>query len=893
MNTQLGNSFFRSDYMPHGHCYLWQEHILFTHVISDIIIATAYFSIPIGLLVFIRLRPDIVNKSVFILFSLFILCCGITHLMGIWTIWQGVYGLHGITKAATAFVSIATAIYLFRLLPMVREIPSISQYQGVKDSLRQTEMEKTMLFSELQKQSLFQFTLNALPISTLLLEADGTIKLYNKQFRSEFFSKWNVEIPMTIQEILDSDENQLSEEFLPQEKPKSSEKKFLATLLSAQGSVPVEVNLVRESRADQLAIILTLKRVGDIEEIESALVESHARLERTINATQDGIWEWNVKDNTSIWSKRLYQLIGANPLLPANYETWFDHIHPQYKEKVSQAIAEHFKSKKQYRVEYLGKNAEGKYGWFEAIGDTQFDQNGEPLVMSGSLRNVQRIKDIEASEAEKNSFLSAIYNGSNHAIWALEVLSEDEFRFVIYNDTALKHSNTTREQVENKTLTELQDKVFPKELVEKIRTNYRECYQCGAPTFYTEELKLDTSLWFQTGLYPVRSNDGHISHIIGIAVDITEQKQAELKLADKEVFLNNLIDNAVCGLYIYDFKLQRNIEINNRYTDILGYSLDELNAFEDISELFHPSDLSKINEHLNDVIQSHDKGLKTLEYRFKHKLGHWVWCYSADSVVKYDEHGEPLLMLGTFIDVTERIDLLAQVRASNKNLERFAFAASHDLQEPLRKITAFSQSLTERLTIQELDEQSKFELDRLQAASHRMREMINDLLRLSRINSDELTCSSFAVGDLVSELKEELSISIQEAGLEITLTGEGHSIYADPGLIKQVLQNLISNSIKFAKKGLEPIVSIDVSYTDTEVHLIYRDNGIGVARDKCKSIFEPFYRLPNKNHQNGSGIGLAIVHQIIKVHGGHISCEPQSDDGGLCFTIVLKRWKHA
>jgi hypothetical protein len=112
-------SYFRGDYMPHGHCYLWQPHILWVNVISDLIIAAAYFSIPIALMVFIRNRPDIEHRAVFILFSAFILLCGITHLMGIWTIWQGVYGLHGIAKFTTAVVSMITAFSLYKLMPQI------------------------------------------------------------------------------------------------------------------------------------------------------------------------------------------------------------------------------------------------------------------------------------------------------------------------------------------------------------------------------------------------------------------------------------------------------------------------------------------------------------------------------------------------------------------------------------------------------------------------------------------------------------------------------------------------------------------------------------------------------------------------------------------------------
>ncbi len=120
------NEFFRGDYMPHGHCYLWRPSILWTNVVSDLLIALAYFSIPVILVVFIHLRKDVKFRAVFVLFAAFILLCGITHLFSIYTIWNGTYGLHGVSKALTAIVSVITAISLVLLRKSILSIPTLS-----------------------------------------------------------------------------------------------------------------------------------------------------------------------------------------------------------------------------------------------------------------------------------------------------------------------------------------------------------------------------------------------------------------------------------------------------------------------------------------------------------------------------------------------------------------------------------------------------------------------------------------------------------------------------------------------------------------------------------------------------------------------------------------------
>lgn len=131
--TSIWEHLSSGDFMPHGHCYLWLPEILWTNVFSDAIIAVAYYSIPVSIMLFVRKRKDIDLKMVPVLFSAFIFLCGTTHLMGILTVWKGYYGIHGLLKAATAIVSIATAIWIWRLLPAALEIPTTQQLRDCVD----------------------------------------------------------------------------------------------------------------------------------------------------------------------------------------------------------------------------------------------------------------------------------------------------------------------------------------------------------------------------------------------------------------------------------------------------------------------------------------------------------------------------------------------------------------------------------------------------------------------------------------------------------------------------------------------------------------------------------------------------------------------------------------
>jgi signal transduction histidine kinase len=145
-------SFFSGQYAPHGYCLLWQPGLVWTHVISDALIAGAYFSIPIALISFLRRRPDVEFGGMFWLFAIFILSCGLTHVMGIWNLWHGDYALEGVVKAVTAAASVPTAILLWPLLPRALAIPSPSMLQRKNDELATALAERDQALEQLRKE---------------------------------------------------------------------------------------------------------------------------------------------------------------------------------------------------------------------------------------------------------------------------------------------------------------------------------------------------------------------------------------------------------------------------------------------------------------------------------------------------------------------------------------------------------------------------------------------------------------------------------------------------------------------------------------------------------------------------------------------------------------------
>ncbi|MEC4817344.1 MAG: histidine kinase dimerization/phospho-acceptor domain-containing protein, partial [Scytonema sp. PMC 1069.18] len=144
-------SFFSGNFIPHGHCYLWKPELVSLHVISDIIIALSYYSIPLTLLYFVKKREDVPFKTVFLLFGAFIISCGTTHMMEVWTLWYPVYWLSGTIKAVTAIVSFYTALTLIPLVPQALALPSPAQLEAANRALQEENTERLRVEKELRQ----------------------------------------------------------------------------------------------------------------------------------------------------------------------------------------------------------------------------------------------------------------------------------------------------------------------------------------------------------------------------------------------------------------------------------------------------------------------------------------------------------------------------------------------------------------------------------------------------------------------------------------------------------------------------------------------------------------------------------------------------------------------
>jgi PAS domain S-box-containing protein len=223
---------------------------------------------------------------------------------------------------------------------------------------------------------------------------------------------------------------------------------------------------------------------------------------------------------------------------------------------------------------------------------------------------------------------------------------------------------------------------------------------------------------------------------------------------------------------------------------------------------------------------------------------------------------------------------------SNKDLEQFAYVASHDLQEPLRAVVAFLNLLRERCAQLGIDDtKARQYMEQAVEGGQRMQTLIRDLLKYSRVNVQPQEVVIVDMADVVRRALDNLTFHVQQTGAQVAL-GELPPVPGDRVQLTQLFQNLLSNAIKFHKDGVPPRVQVDAVDDGGVVVFRVKDNGIGLDARFSQRIFQLFQRLHGREEYGGTGIGLAVCKKIVERHGGHMWVESSPGNGAtFCFAL--------
>ena len=340
------------------------------------------------------------------------------------------------------------------------------------------------------------------------------------------------------------------------------------------------------------------------------------------------------------------------------------------------------------------------------------------------------------------------------------------------------------------------------------------------------------------------------------------------------------------GLWDWDIETGK-VWYAQKFKELLSYDNHE-SKFADTIDSFknhlHPDDGAATWEVINNHIKSNE-GFD-IEKRIRRRRGSYRWFRIRAAGVR-DETGKVVRMSGSIRDVTERKKFEEALFRSNYDLEQFAVIASHDLQEPLRKVASFCALLQEEYS-QQLDNTGQQYLDFAIDGASRMSTLVQDLLRYSKIGSETILDQDADTEAAIELAIENLGGAIADSQANVTFD-RLPDVIAAPREVAQLFQNLIGNAIKY-RSDEPPTIHISVENRDDFWQFSVADNGIGIPQEFQDRIFRIFQRLHSRNEHSGTGVGLAICKRIVDRLGGKIWMKPNAAQGStFCFTVPKKK----
>ncbi|MET0404196.1 MAG: PAS domain S-box protein [Cystobacter sp.] len=402
------------------------------------------------------------------------------------------------------------------------------------------------------------------------------------------------------------------------------------------------------------------------------------------------------------------------------------------------------------------------------------------------------------------------------------------------------------------------------------------------------------SAYLRVATRPVRDAEGRLLGALLFMKNIAQERRAQAEQRRSEQRFRLILEAAQEGIWMLDSE-GRTTYVNHYLARMLGYRVEEMlgqHAFAFTHERLHP----RISRHLERRAQGR---AAVLDIELRHKDGQTVWAQLSTNPLRDDE-GRFLGALATITDITQRREAEQQVRRlneelerriaertaqlelSNRELETFAYSVAHDLRAPLRAISSFSQALSEDCPGQ-LDPTGNDYLQRIRAAAHRMSELIDGILTLSRVTSADFQESDVHLSTLARAVSEQLQRGQPTRTVRLRIQ-EGLDDRGDSRMLRSVLENLLGNAWKFTRERAVAEIEFGL-LPDAGARRIYfvRDNGAGFDMEYQARLFGVFQRLHGAHEFEGNGVGLATVRRIIHRHGGRVWAEGTVGQGATFF----------
>ena len=651
-----------------------------------------------------------------------------------------------------------------------------------------------------------------------------------------------------------------------------------------------ERRVIEEIGQAEIDVAGNIKRLYGTAQDITAKEQLESLLNKANHLAQLGGWEMNVLTKNILWSDMTRVIHETEPdFVPSFENTLGFYKDGENKTRYIETMHKALYEGRSWDEEYQIITAKGNEKWIRIIGEAEII-NGKCIRIFGSIQDIDQRKKAEQSIRDSEEKRRLIMDASLDVI----VCVNNTGKVTYWNSQAERVFGWGTKEVIDKPISEFLVPLSEgKQYYDTVDTLLKTGKTTGMNKLVELTARNRKGIEFPIELTVLRINQQNEEFYCAFIRDITERKSYEenLKVINNRF---NLVTKATSDI-IWDWDLLTGNVIRSEENMMkqLGFGAAQVNGDSIFwKERIHPEDAGMINTKFDETLCDVSVNYLDCEYRFKKADNTYTYIYDKGYIVR-NESGKAIRIIGSTQDISKLKENEKQLQKraeelaiSNKELEQFAYVASHDLLEPLRMVTSFLGQLNKNYQ-HVLDDRAKKYIHFAVDGAKRMRQIILDLLEYSRVGKHEDKIDPVNLNELVNEVSLLLKKNIEEKAAKV-ICSNLPVIYNVRSPILQVFQNLIGNAIKYCREDVKPIVQIHCKEKLHHYEISVNDNGIGIDSEYHDKIFIIFQRLHNKDAYSGTGMGLSIVKKIIENLGGNIWLE-STEGKGTTFYFTLPK----
>lgn len=645
--------------------------------------------------------------------------------------------------------------------------------------------------------------------------------------------------------------------------------------------------------------------------LEQAQRDAALLFKNVTDSSPTGLWLSNKEGMLTYFNKTLIDFTGL-PYEELLAGKWTRVIAEEDFKQTKQAYLDAIENRSHFDVLFRGRKNTGELMWCRAAGDPFHDSEGEYSGYAGFCMDMDEIITGRKAVTESQHKVTSMIEQSPVGIC---LFTGYDMKIEISNDIMIGYWGKDRTVIGQpflEAVPELEGQPFIDILQEVYRTG---------ETYYGHSMPADLKIngeistyYFEFTYTPIRDSNGEIYGIMDIAVDVTDQVIASKKLEETRTALSGAIELAELSTWDLD-PVSQTITCSDRFKNWLGLETNTAVREQFMQQISEPY-RHKVALALDEALSGSAESFYDYEFEIINKITGQQRIIHANAQVLYGKEGFVKSLSGTAQDVTKQRELQqeltfkvkertaelhavnAELEVNNRELSQFAYIASHDLQEPVRKISVFTDMLKNNLD--KNPEKVDLYIDKILSSAKRMENLIKDVLQFSRLANISHEFEPVDLNAVITDILTDFDLIIEQKNAVINIS-ELPIVEAIPLQMSQLFGNLLSNALKYTRQDSIPEIILrseqlsefemnqhslntDQSYIKIEL----QDNGIGFSQQYAEQIFNIFQRLHGNDQFSGTGIGLAMCRKIMQNHNGLIFAA--SEEGvGTTFTLIIPK----